>query len=112
MSEDGYPTEEELERIIKWDGDFKQLLSYVKSVGHYWPEEDGWGWSEEPEVVDELRGGYVTRYHISTGGWSGNESIIDALNKNFLFWHMHWVQHRRGGHYIFEIANKPKEELA
>lgn len=108
MPEDGYPTEEELERITKWEGDFKELLDYVHSIGQYWSGDRSWGWDEE-QAIDEHRGGHVTRYHISTGGWSGNESIIGALQDNILFWIMHWVQHRRGGHYIFEIANKPGE---
>jgi len=41
---------------------------------------------------------------LSTGGWSGNEDIIRALKKNFIFWSMYWQMNRRGGHYQFKIT--------
>jgi len=41
---------------------------------------------------------------LVVGGWSGNESIIRALENNkHWIWTMNWVQSRRGGHYIFEL---------
>jgi hypothetical protein len=40
---------------------------------------------------------------LHTFGWSGNESIVDALDKNVLFWMTCWEQSNRGGHYKFEI---------
>jgi hypothetical protein len=63
-----------------------------------------WGWSEGEEYHDWDKGSQVYRYNISTGGWSGNESIIGALQSNSLLWALTWVQSRRGGHYIFEVA--------
>jgi hypothetical protein len=47
----------------------------------------------------------VQRFDISTAGWSGNESLIRAMEKNSFMWATTWVQSRRGGHYIFEIDN-------
>lgn len=49
-----------------------------------------WGFHRDNEI-----------YSISTGGWSGNEEIIDALKNNIMFWILYWYQSRRGGHYIF-----------
>lgn len=95
LDEDGYPTDEALEMIRTWNHDnkFRDLMDFVKNI--WWKPE--WGWYE---TVDE-KGHSV--YNISTGGWSGNESIIDALQDNYIFWGFCWEQSRRGGHYIFKI---------
>ena len=88
FGDDGYPTDEFLQSIVDWpwqDG-FAALLEHAL-VGHIYP----YYWSREGNTWD-----------ISTGGWSGNESIIYALRENHMFWAMCWVQSRRGGHYIFE----------
>lgn len=44
----------------------------------------------------------IIRYTFSTGGWSGNEDLIRAMEQNWMIWSLTWVQSRRGGHYIFE----------
>ena len=92
FDDDGYPTEGFLQSIVDWpwqDG-FEELLDHAM-VGHIYPEY--WG--------KEKKDGKVV-WHISTGGWSGNESIMTALRENYIFWMVCWVQSRRGGHYIFE----------
>lgn len=92
---DGYVTDEELERIATWPHEqgWRELLAYVHDC--WWAAD--WGWSA-PEPDEE-----GLRYQISTGGWSGNESIIDALQGNEDFWHECWYSTRRGGHYIFTV---------
>jgi len=88
-----YPTEQELEKIEKWPhNDFRGLMDFIYDI---WEFAD-WGWSEK-KLKDAIK------YDISTVGWSGNEDIIRALEKNPLFWTMCWVQSRRGGHYIFHV---------
>lgn len=99
-----YPTEEELETIEKWDcNDFLGLLAFVHSL--WWAPD--WGWSRTDNI-----------FQISTGGWSGNEDIINAMSSNFIWWSMFFRNMRAGGHYIFcksedydriEITIKPKE---
>jgi len=87
MDSDGYPDDLELQRIREWSvEDFTGLMEFVRAL---WKWND-WGWS--------LKG---NKYDISTGGWSGNESLISALEGNMMFWMMCWHQSRRGGHYIF-----------
>lgn len=102
--EDGYPTEEFLKLVRLWtfEMDQKELFDLIKQA--WWMPE--WGWDEGPEPHEWKDGEQVYCYHISTGGWSGNESIIHALKDNeFMMWFSSWVQSRRGGHYIFELKD-------
>lgn len=97
---DGYPTEEAEKLVAEWHyDDFHGLLAFVKSLWRYSEY-----WNEEQR--EDITGKPVIKYHVSTAGWSGNESLIHALKKNTMFWMMCWEQSRRGGHYIFEL--KPK----
>ena len=90
VDKDGYPDEQELARIEAWPAnDFPGLMEFVHSLWMY----KEWGWTQ----------GGVDRYQLSTGGWSGNESIIAALQLNTLFWAKCWVISKRGGHYEFEV---------
>lgn len=87
-----YPTKEELKKIKKWPEDHAGLMDFIHSIWEY----AEWGWREK-KFADAIE------YNISTAGWSGNEDIISALGKNFIFWNLCWVQSRRGGHYIFHV---------
>ena len=97
---DGYPTDEEIEKIKAWPMiDLPGWFAFIKSC--WWAAD--WGWTER-ETEDRLLGrDRVRRYDISTGGWSGNEAVIDAMeaNKDWC-WFFSWVSSRRGGHYSFE----------
>lgn len=92
---DGYPDNVELETIKKWDGDFSELMEYIREI---WMYADCGYWSET--------GKNKVAYTISTAGWSGNEEIIDEMMENRLFWSMCWKKSERGGHYVFEIKRK------
>ena len=83
-----YPTDEELDTITKWDAqDIKGCFEYMAEL---------WAYPEYFTLEDG-------KYHVSTGGWSGNEDIIGALKDNLLVWLFTWEQSRRGGHYIFDL---------
>lgn len=109
LDEDGYPTEAALEKIEKWnykDG-WTELLEFVRGLWSH-----SYCWSMEKNVTTFDAPNYkivVDVYHISTAGWSGNEMIIGALQKNWMFWNFCWYQSTRGGHYIFHVKN---EELS
>lgn len=103
IDDDGYPTDAALELVEKWHWtDCKGLLEFIESIWHL----RSWGWSEldrkdlpkDDDDYDE-KGGRLL--YVSTGGWSGNESIIHAFKSNNMAWGLCWIQSRRGGHYIF-----------
>jgi hypothetical protein len=75
LDEDGYPTDEALQRITDWPyQDVAAMLQFVRGLWSY-PNF----WTQEGDKLS-----------ISTGGWSGNESLIDAMSKNDMFWVMCW----------------------
>ena len=99
LTADGYPTQEALDYIaVTWgmnhgkldtpaNLDFTELLEMLEEM--WWG--NGWGFKRTRK-----------RLYLSTGGWSGNEDIIEVLRGTW-FWQICWMQHRRGGHYVFEI---------
>jgi len=106
---DGYPTTETLETIAFWlPTDFIGLMGFVVTAwsNYGWfenrPSKIVWsGWKED----DRDDGG---RWCCATGGWSGNESIIDALMRNDTFWLCCWRASLWGGYYEFEVReSKP-----
>ena len=94
--EDGYPTEEELAAITAWEAskDIAGWLALCRAAWHY-PE----GW---PEAKDGV-------HTIATGGWSGNEEILNAMRKNLVMWAMSWVESTRGGRYVFAENSEAAE---
>jgi len=105
LDDDGYPTDDSLEIIRLWHWD--DARGWFKFIESLWAYHDcGWKEKDEPHEWEDLKqykDKIVHRYYISTAGWSGNESIIRAMQKNDFMWHLNWVQSRRGGHYIFEL---------
>lgn len=94
----GYPTDAALEIITLWPyDDITGWFYFIRKLWHM----ASWGWNEDMADTEYDNGRMVYVYEISTGGWSGNESLIHAMHSNML-WGQTWVQSRRGGHYIFE----------
>lgn len=92
-------TKKDLQQLSGWDVfDAHNLIKRIKEM---WVNQsyikESWGidrvWHKNPVLIFELH----------TGGWSGNEEIIKALQDNKLFWLMWWQKTERGGHYTFEI---------
>ena len=94
MSKNGCPEDDELNIILNWQikskKDCKALLDYVYDLWKY----TDCGYWDDNEVS----------YEISTGGWSGNESLIGAMMGNHMFWMLCWYSSRRGGHYVFNVS--------
>ena len=76
-------------------------FEYVKYI------QNKWAWASYCEAKwqkkEGLTGGkrWILVWELSTGGWSEHEFFISEMDK--IFWSLCWVQHRRGGHYIFEV---------
>lgn len=98
IDSDGYPTDYALHVVEQWPWHIPGWFKFIKII--WWMPS--WGWTEGEEPSEHYKDKKVYRYNISTGGWSGNESIIKAMQKNDFHWYLVWVQSRRGGHYIFE----------
>ena len=99
MDKDGYPTEEELQTIKTWDLSKNDVHKFFLYLQENWWMAD-WGFK-----IDESDEEYIT-IEMHTGGWSGNEDVIQALKEHFIFWSMYWHTHTRGGHYYFQIKRK------
>ena len=102
MSSNRYPHEADLEKLAKTQHTFevaplRAWFEFARSLWEYLPEY----WPEsEPGAV------FVK---VSTGGWSGNEDIIAAMQKNYIFWGRIFFCMRRGGHYTFVAPGADKE---
>lgn len=103
FDENGYPTEATLRRIRTWPigerGSCEALLDFI---GRAWWRSD-WGWRKGEDLVPTYGGRKERVYEVSTGGWSGNESLIGAFEQNRVAWMICWVSSRRGGHYEFRV---------
>ena len=101
MTDREYPTSEELQKIRDWDyTDVNGLIEYLKEIWH-WKD-----WITDTIDMDEVTNEEVRIIECHTGGWSGNEDIIESLHNNMIFWVFYWIESRRGGHYKFHIPIK------
>lgn len=90
----GYPTDETMHIITNWDyHDVAGWLDYIRAA---WNHNQGRIWQE---------GGFLK---LATGGWSGNESIIAAMQENYMLWSLLWESSHRGGLKVLRLT-KPDE---
>ena len=108
-----YPSQFDLKAIQEWDcTSNKGLRELAEFVVGEWHFGEPWGrLSRRIKDRAGLREGeYYHNLTLTTGGWSGNESLISALYKNFLFWSLCFHSQHGGGHYVFRIyENRIKE---
>jgi hypothetical protein len=107
MDKNGYQTDEELKEIEILGGIlFKKPQTELKFKEFIERLQELWHWDHCVEYA-EADGKWTLELH--TGGWSGNESIINIVQASF-FWFMFWQKSERGGHYYFEgKLNQVKE---
>jgi len=95
--EDGYPTEESLDRLEKElnSKDFHRAIkAFYEAL-----KENFYDYCGSNKI--EINGETVEVWAYHTGGWSGNESIINVLKKSWVF-DLLLIRYDRGGHYYFE----------
>lgn len=100
-----YPDERALEYIDEYDVTLAPATELWRFIEGTW--NDQYGLFNKVSSFDGAEGTFI---HMSTGGWSGNEEIIQAMRNNKWFWATQWVQSKRGGHYVFEVKDIPRKE--
>lgn len=105
---DGYPTEETLKAISEWPAsDAAGCLRFVQKAWN-WPDYVNEQLSLDESLViypgiSSLRPKDAKHLRFATGGWSGNESLIAALNQNAVVRMLTWRMSVRGGLHIYEV---------
>jgi len=93
MDKHRYPEDHELRKIRNWEikhpADAVALLEYIQDI-----------WEFADVGFYEIKN---MEYRLSTGGWSGNEEIMNAIQDNKVFWMLCWESSKRGGHYWFKV---------
>jgi hypothetical protein len=106
LDDDGYPTVDALRLIENFHHEL--AVTWFDFIHGLWYASD-WRWSSAAVPHRFREGETVLKFEISTAGWSGNESIIKAMQKNEMLWWMTHYQTRRGGHYTFELEFNKNE---
>lgn len=91
-----YPTRHALRTVRTWTGPMKTLVDdvLVPTIQETYGIVDF--------CTDVSFGSEVVRLSLSTGGWSGCEMVIDALQKT-AYWHISWHLSQRGGRHVLEV---------
>src|SRR5574343_1657866 len=89
---DGHPTDEFLDWIRAYDVLRNGPCKLIRTLQAEWKYPEYIRWHPKTRTLK-----------ISTGGWSGHESIMGALAENRMFFPMYWRATVRGGHYTFRI---------
>lgn len=101
---DGYPTDETLEKIKKWEiktfQDIRDAMEFIHKAWRY----DAWEYTPDVEGKEFKGQPAQDIYVFSTYGWSGNESIVGALQTNDMLRMLGAWSWRRGGHYEYRFS--------
>jgi hypothetical protein len=98
LDDEGYPTDEYLKFIREYKHETMPIMEIIELICENW-NHGSMGYY----LSKKYRG--KRTFILHTLGWSGNESIINAIVANIWLTHfkMRYVKWRTGGHYYFEI---------
>lgn len=98
LNEEGYPTQEYLNFIKNYHPEKISIKTFVETISKGWNHRD-WGF----KLGRKYKG--IRKLELHTGGWSGNEDVIEAIIENIYLTHfsMKYKMWRTGGHYYFEV---------
>lgn len=89
LDENGYPHERCLSAIVEWPiGDDPGFWDHVA---------DCWNTDYGSIELDAAR----AEIRFVTGGWSGNEDVIGAIEENSIAYSRYWFRSERGGVHVF-----------
>ena len=110
LDADGYPTEKTLERLRTWSAtDAAGALDFVAESWNSYGDVSHSLTGHESEAI-VIDADAIERYlRLATGGWSGNENLIEALSENSALWALTWRLSARGGLYIFQYPPTKQE---
>ncbi len=107
---DGYPTDEIL-NAIEHAARPAEALDMARAAWH-WPEFAHETLRAAEYALVSVGESEPHRYaRFATGGWSGNESIIGALNRNVMVRALCWRVSARGGLHIYEYPIHEAEPM-
>lgn len=105
LDSDGYPTDEALEHIKAWTvNTFQDAADAMDYAGQLWYYPNAWKVDEafiDPDCPNDAP---KRQYVFSTGGWSGNESVVAAIKANETLQMLGAWLWRRGGHYEYRFS--------
>lgn len=91
FDEDEYPSDYALDVVSNFHGTPRQLVELITYL---------WRWKDMVQVRAHWHG--EIDVVLVTGGWSGNESIISALD-NTMFSFRWWEMTKRGGLHMYKV---------
>ena len=92
LDSDDYPTDKTLKSIRDWP-ETKSWEELMEQISFLFDPYGRCQYNESRKI-----------WEVATGGWSGCEDIIGALEENSMFWLFCWVSSKRGGYFEFETG--------
>lgn len=89
-----YPDPDKLGMLRRFAGPFEEWLELAASCWNGTMGEARWH-----RTTGSL--------HLTTGGWSGNEDVVAAMEANPVLWGACWLSSHRGGLHVFRPPELP-----